>query len=126
VGPGNRHGENSANPGVFWSVLAASEQLSLDVRADGADGPVVIAVAGEVDLATAPQLDACLSAYTDRDVTVDLSDVTFLDSSGLSTLVSARRALLDRGHVLRTTGEQDHVRTVLEIAGLLRPLHGED
>jgi anti-anti-sigma factor len=105
--------------------LEGDQQLSLDVRATGADGPVVIAVAGEVDMATAPQLDACLSAHSDRDVTVDLSGVTFLDSTGLSTLVTARRALGATGHTLRTTGEQDHVRTVLEVAGLLGPLHGD-
>jgi anti-anti-sigma factor len=104
--------------------VAGQEQLSLDVRA--ADGTVVISVAGEVDMATAPQLDACLCEHTDADVVVDLSGVTFLDSTGLSTLVSARRSLRETGHTLRTTGEQDHIRAVLEVAGLLGPLHGED
>ena len=106
--------------------MAGEAELSLDVRSAGADGQLVIVVAGEVDMATAPLLERCLAAHTDHDVTVDLAAVTFLDSTGLSTLVNARRALGAAGHTRRTTGEQDHVRTVLEIAGLLGPLHGED
>jgi anti-sigma B factor antagonist len=106
--------------------LAQEVQLSLDVRTGGAGGQVVVVVAGEIDMATAPRLGACLAGHTDRDVVVDLAGVTFLGSSGLSTLVSARRALRAAGHTLRTTGERDHVRTVLEVAGLLGPLHGTD
>ena len=117
-------GPEGANRRIRCSTLEGQEQLSLDVRATA--GTVVIAVAGEIDMATAPQLDACLCEHTDADVVIDLSGVTFLDSSGLSTLVSARRSLRETGHTLRTTGEQDHVRAVLEIAGLLGPLHGED
>jgi anti-anti-sigma regulatory factor len=56
-------------------------ELSFDVIADG-PSRIVIAVSGEVDLSTARQLADCLCAHADRDVTVDLSNVGFLDSPG--------------------------------------------
>ena len=100
------------------------ERLTITTTIDDR-GKVVVAVAGEVDLATAPQLAACLLDRTDRDVVVDLSRVTFLDSSGLSALVAGNQALRANGHVLRTFGEQDNVRRILEITGLDKVFHDE-
>jgi anti-sigma B factor antagonist len=100
-------------------------ELSLDVQRDD-DGEVVVVVVGEVDMATAPQLDECLCGHTDRDVVVDLSGVPFLDSSGIGALVHARKLIREAGHTLRVSGEQDNVRTVFRVAGLLDFLHGED
>ena len=97
--------------------------LNFDVRHD--DGHVTIAVAGEVDLATAPELAARLAQYPDRDVTVDLADVAFLDSSGLTVLAVARTRLAENGHSLRTTNEQEHVRRVIEVAGLDKLFHDD-
>jgi anti-sigma B factor antagonist len=90
------------------------ENLFLDVRSNGS-GDVV---AGEVDMATAPQLDACLCDHADSNVVVDLSAVTFLDSAGISALVHARNLIQTAGHTLRVTGEQDNVKAVLKVAGL--------
>jgi anti-sigma B factor antagonist len=97
--------------------------LALEVGGTG--DRVVVAVSGEVDLATAPQLEECLLAHADRDVTVDLARVSFLDSSGLHALVVARNHLHQRGHELRTINEQDHVRRAIELTGLAPVFHGE-
>jgi anti-sigma B factor antagonist len=97
-------------------------RLTITTTIDDA-GQVILAVAGEVDLATASQLAECLTAITDRDVNVDLAGVTFLDSSGVSALVVGSRAITESGHRLRTFGEQDNVRTVLEISGLDTMFH---
>jgi anti-anti-sigma factor len=99
-------------------------QLRFDVQPQG-PGRVVIAVAGEVDLASAPELTSCLLDHGDRDVVLDLSEVTFLDSSGISALVHAQHALQSSGHTLRSTGEREHILKVLQIAGLAATLHGE-
>ena len=99
--------------------------LSFDVRSHGADG-IVIAVAGEVDMATAPQLADCLLDHSDTDVTVDLSQVGFLDSAGLNVLVHAYKRVRDEGHRLRTTGEQDHVLAVIKASGLDDYFHAND
>ena len=99
-------------------------ELSLDVHLSG-NGEATVVVAGEVDMATAPQLDACLCAQAARNVVVDLAGVSFLDSSGLGALVHARKILAANGHTLRVSGEQDNIRTVLEVTGLLEVLHGD-
>ncbi len=98
--------------------------LSFDVKSRCPDG-VVIAVAGEVDMATAPQLADCLLDHAETDVTVDLSRVGFLDSSGINVLVQAYKRVRDRGHRLRTTGEQDHVLAVIKASGLDDHFHGD-
>jgi anti-anti-sigma factor len=100
-------------------------ELSLDVRVNGS-GDAVVVVRGEVDMATAPQLAGCLADLAQHDIVVDLAGVPFLDSSALSVLVNARKAVLESGHTLRVTGELDNVRTVLEVTGLLDTLHGND
>jgi anti-sigma B factor antagonist len=90
----------------------------------GGDGDkVVIAVSGEVDLLTAPQLEECLLGHADRNVTLDLAGVRFLDSCGLHALVVARNRLNERGYKLRTVNEQDHVRRVIELTGLDQFFH---
>jgi anti-sigma B factor antagonist len=98
-------------------------QLTIEVREAG-QGQVVVVVAGEVDMATAPVLERALLSYRDCGVLVDLSAVGFLDSSGLTVLVQAYTRLQQAGHTLRTTGEREIVLTVMRIAGLLNILHG--
>ena len=102
-----------------------AERLTITTTIDD-HGWVIVAVAGEVDLATAPQLAQFLTAITDRDVKVDLAGVRFLDSSGVAALVAGSRALTASGHLLRTSGEQDNVRRVLEISGVDTMLHDDE
>ena len=99
--------------------------LSFDVKSHGPDG-VVIAVAGEVDMATAPQLADCLLDHADTDVMVDLSQVGFLDSAGLNVLVQAYKRLRNEGNRLRTTGEQDHVLAAIKASGLDDYFHADN
>jgi anti-sigma B factor antagonist len=80
-------------------------------------GTARVAVAGEIDMETAPQLSACLDRL-DADLIVDVSDVTFIDSSGLSTLVASSQRLRALGRGLRIVGPSDSVRTVFEVTGL--------
>jgi anti-sigma B factor antagonist len=98
-------------------------QLQLDISEDGPTR-IVIAVTGEVDLASSPQLTECLLTHTDRDAVLDLSGVDFLDSTGINALIQGYNALRDAGHTLRTTGEQAHVLKVLDLTGLTELLHG--
>ena len=67
------------------------------------DDGVHVTVAGEVDADTAPAMLAALGAAIERDprLAVDLSAVTFMDSQGLSALLSAVRQAERRGGTLR-------------------------
>lgn len=92
-----------------------------ELKSSHAADILVVEVVGEVDMATSPQVALALEAAgeTCRRVVVDLSEVTFLDSSGLNALVVARRALSARDIELRVVSPTDHVvRRVFEIAQL--------
>ena len=81
----------------------------------------VLRVTGEVDLATSPQLrEACeqAAATTPATVRVDLTQVTFLDSTGISVLVQMHKRLEGQGGALVLHGLSAQARRVLEVAGL--------
>jgi anti-anti-sigma factor len=98
------------------------------------DGIRVIAVRGELDLSTAPELEGPLAdaiAAGDVSVLVDLSECEFIDSTGIALIVKAWQQL-DRsaegggnGRVV-ICSHNDQVRRVLEITGLELsiPIHG--
>jgi anti-anti-sigma factor len=87
------------------------------VVADGDSPPVRIAVRGDVDLAVVRQLrEALLSA--DREVELDLGQVTFLDVSGLRTLIDCRAELLARGVPLRVTAMSQPVSRLVDLLHL--------
>ena len=73
--------------------------LVVSVLRDGGGSPVV-ALAGDLDIATAPSLRDELSGVVVQgdDVVVDLTGLRFIDSTGLGVLVAARRDAIDRGH----------------------------
>ena len=82
---------------------------------------LTVAVAGEVDMSTAPRLLEIIDAVSDapRLVVVDLTEVGFLDSSGLNALVQGQRRLASRRIALRVVVPSDHaVRRVFAIARL--------
>jgi anti-anti-sigma factor len=83
----------------------------------------LVTVVGEIDLATAGELgDHLVAALHEAgpDVVLDLSQVTFMDSTGLKVLLAAhRRAQLAGGH-LALAGAGRSVLKVLTITGLDR------
>jgi anti-sigma B factor antagonist len=97
--------------------------VTIDIREPG-ERLVVVAIAGEVDLATSPLLAGALRWYTDCDVMLDLSAVGLLDASGMSVLVRTRKRLWRTGHTLRTTGERGCVLTAMRVVGLVEAFHG--
>jgi anti-sigma B factor antagonist len=76
---------------------------------------------GEIDIATAPQLRADLDdavAPDGADLLVDCSELTFIDSSGLSVLLTVLRELEASGHGLRIAHVRDAIARVIQVAGL--------
>lgn len=95
--------------------------MTLDLVLVGA--AVVVSVAGDVDVLTAPRLRDAVREALDypegHEVVVDLTAVTFLGSSGLGALVAAARSAARRRQPLRVV--VDHSRPVirpLQAAGL--------
>lgn len=84
---------------------------------------------GDVDLATAPSLLRELLGAVARpvaSVTVDLGYVTFLDSSGVGALNTAREAAEDNGVVFTLDAIPINVRRVLEVTGMVSVFHVAD
>jgi anti-sigma B factor antagonist len=57
---------------------------------DGPDG-TLLKVSGELDLVSEPQLGRALQELEGREATLDLSELDFMDSTGLRTLLGAAR-----------------------------------
>lgn len=96
-------------------------QLTLDL-ADRDDGGVVITVAGEIDSSNCDRLQELLreqgAAGGAVAVDVDLSGVTFIDSSGLRALLVGQQAINATNGSLRVSNPSDNVRRLFEITGL--------
>jgi anti-sigma B factor antagonist len=92
-------------------------------------GPVVRVIAtGEVDSTSAPVLRQQLETLLDGDVrelTVDLGQVTFLDSAGLCVLAAAHRRAVREDVTMRVLASSRAVIRPLQITGLWELLHVE-
>lgn len=80
-----------------------------------------IVAAGELDLATASQLDAALTeveATADR-IELDLAALTFMDSSGINLLIRHARRVEGAGPALAIVPPPPRVARVLEVAGVI-------
>lgn len=86
-----------------------------------------LAARGEIDADSCGELDRTLDEVLHegaRFVVLDLSDVEFLDSSGLRTVLRAEQQLQASGGELVVRGMSGAVERVLEITGLLERLRG--
>src|SRR5579872_6836244 len=82
----------------------------------------VVRVGGEVDVASAPELEKLLESLpvAGEDVVVDLTDVTFLDSTGLGVLVGAwnRCQKSEPAGKLALVVATSEIERLLEVTGL--------
>ncbi len=93
--------------------------VGLHVAKHGPDTRVV-AVTGEVDALTAPQLADCLTAQLTaaKVVVVNLDGGQFLASAGLRALYEANERATDQGRHLRLVSNSPNANVVLEGTGL--------
>ena len=95
----------------------------MDVTTTDADGVTVVALAGDVDLETSPQArSALLAAVTGGNggVVADLPGVTYIDSSGVASLVETLQKARGAGKTFALAAVSDAARRVLELARLDR------
>ena len=101
------------------SLSAGSSPVAAVARNDGA---TVVSLAGELDLynadAVRQTLHECAAEGPER-LVVDLSGVTFIDSTALGVLIEARSELADRGAFLLAAPGLE-TRRALEVSGLDR------
>ncbi len=103
--------------------------FALATEAGDSAAVAVIAVSGEVDLYTAPELKSELVRVIEGGATtvvVDLSETTFIDSTTLGVLISGLKRLRPAGGSLELVVADRNIRKIFEITGLDRvfSLHG--
>lgn len=101
------------------------EPQTFSVRALPSAAALILEVEGEVDMLTAPSLLKAIDEVPDGTpwVVVDLTRVSFLDSSGLNALVQGRRALDAREAAMRVVVPTDGaLQRVFEITRLTETL----
>lgn len=85
------------------------------------DEVVVVKVAGEIDAFTAPKLREELAALADgksKVITVNLKDVSYLDSTGLGVFVGLFKQVKTIDGELRLIEMSDRLKRLFEITGL--------
>jgi len=96
----------------------ANERFSIDIATT--DGTVVVRLHGPLDLASAPdvaQLSHALRSTTGP-VTLDLADLDFIDSTGISALAGFKGELDVQMRSLVVAGVQPRVLDVLRMVGI--------
>ena len=82
------------------------------------DGAGVLKVDGDIDMAAGPILRKALLEQEEQGaIVLDLTGVSFIDSSGLRTLLDAARRAEERGDSLTLRSAGPEVRRLLEITG---------
>jgi anti-sigma B factor antagonist len=113
---------------VTASSLDPTTSDLVSVEVSGSGPAVCVTAAGEIDSTSAPVLRQHLEALLDGDVeelTVDLGQVTFLDSAGLCVLAAAHRRAVRQGVALRVLASSRAVIRPLQITGLWDLLKAE-
>jgi anti-sigma B factor antagonist len=96
--------------------------VELRVSSQSQGDRVVLALAGEIDLYTAPKLQgeltSALAGGKTANIVVDMSAVEFCDSTGMNVLLAAHRLATERGGDLTLAAPRPSVRKILEVTGL--------
>lgn len=98
-------------------------ELTFDITEQMVGNVPVVAVRGEIDVATAPRLRDQLvrpEVVQAPRVVVDLSEVSFVDSTALGVLVGAYRRLREAGGELYLVVTEPRILKVFEITDLVR------
>lgn len=96
------------------------EPASFEVRSEVEAGTGRLTVVGELDIATKPQLEEAAHAALARgarDLTIDLTELSFMDSSGLSLLITLNSRARDEGWTLRLLKPLGPALTIITLTG---------
>lgn len=93
---------------------------TLSIRIIEEDSVCTLALAGELDLANTATLAAQLDGRTAGELVLDMSELEFIDSTGIALLVATHRRLNRNGAVrFRLIGSENlAVQRVMELTGL--------
>ena len=85
------------------------------------DGGLMVALAGEVDLAGTARFERALEAAVGgvgERLLIDFTELQFIDSAGLSAIVTVMAHRREAGRTLQACGIRGQVQRILELAGI--------
>lgn len=100
-------------------------QNQFQVEVSRSDATVVVSVKGELDLASGPELETQLQKIGGPEtklVVVDLRQLDFMDSTGLSILVRAHQRLSEEGCEIGLVRGSQQVQRLLDLTGVAERL----
>ena len=87
------------------------------------DGELLIELSGEIDCGNAPVIHERVTMEIEdvpsQRLVIDMTEVTFIDSSGIRLLIQAKRSIEALGGTIEVRGVQPAARRVLEVTGVL-------
>jgi anti-anti-sigma factor len=109
------HSAEAPSAGADESFRISSRRL---------DDGILVALAGDVDLATATVLDDELRRAEESEslIVLDLGEVLFMDSTGLRTVIAADQRLRDSGGSLRIVNVPAQVSRLFDLVGISQHL----
>lgn len=116
-----KSGHTTAVEETVTPIQSVDQPGQLSVEHSAIDGIRVVTVRGEIDHTVKDMLSEALlspDGATPPRTVVDLSGVTFMDSSGISVFIGAYQAVSDTQGWLRIAGAQEAVLRILQIVGM--------
>ena len=104
-------------------IAESTTSRELSISVSDCEGGALVCLGGRVSIDSSPDLRDQLVAILDREslstLTIDLAAVSYIDLSGIATLVEALKISRRRKTVLQLRGLHDRPRYLLEVTGLL-------
>jgi anti-sigma B factor antagonist len=99
--------------------MSTTEEQGLSMAVDATGSVPIVQLVGELDISSVPALRQQLTELlaSDGDVVVDLSGLTFMDSSGISVLIVAHKRARSQGRKMTLRRPGGTVAKVLAISG---------
>ena len=98
------------------------EELNIDIKVERSGESIIFRLQGALDIATSPSLRAVLIEEVNEHkhtVVVDLSQLEFIDSTGLGALIGAQRRSLEQGGQVCLVVSEGPIMRLLQITGLI-------
>ncbi|MBQ8960004.1 MAG: STAS domain-containing protein [Ruminococcus sp.] len=96
----------------------------MDLSINNENGAAVARLRGEIDHHTAKalrtQLDKYIITFRPPELAMDMSGITFMDSSGIGLILGRSKLLKECGGSLEIRGAQPYIRRVLKLSGIGR------
>ncbi len=90
----------------------------MEVKSLNLEGVWVVEVAGEINLSTSQALKKSFEKLPVKKIVVDLVGVSYIDSSGLATLVELLKKTKSQGGSMGLAGMSEKVKSLFEITKL--------